>query len=378
MLKEYNIFEIENLKIHGRTVTDLPYLPVFWSHGGIEVNVTGSELWVELETSCAGYEPWMVVELNGSIIARQMVLPGTTSLCLYRSMENGPVKNVKFYRDLQAVSGDTETQVLIKGLKTDGEFLPVEEKKLKIEFIGDSITSGEGTYGAFDDGEWLAMYQSSSRTYVNMIERGLKAEARAISHGGWGVYVGWDNDLRNAIPSIYKYVCGTSRGEKNEKLGTMREYDFSLWQPDAVVVNLGTNDRTSFETPALDIPGMGLCKMRKNEDDSFNEEDARKIEVAIIDFLGVLRECNKKAHIIWCYGMLGYDLEALIKKAVKEYMDKSGDEKVEYISLPCATEETFGSHMHPGYKNHHEAALVLGKRIGDIFGVEFKEPLGCY
>ena len=378
MMKYYDIGEIEHIKIHGRTVMNESSLPLFWSHSGIEVNVTGSELWVEVEIGCDKFEPWMVAELNGSILSRQMLLPGMTAVCLYRSVESGPVKNIKFYRDLQAVNDDTETHVLIKGLRTDGKFLPIEEKKLKIEFVGDSITSGEGTYGAFEDSEWLAMYQSSSRTYVNMIERGLKAQARAISHGGWGVYCGWDNDRRAAIPNIYKYVCGLSKGEKNESLGALKPYDFSSWQPDVVVVNLGTNDCSSFNSPALDVPGFGICKNRKKEDGTFLEEDARKIEEAIVSFLGMLRECNPQAHIIWCYGMLGYEMEPLIQRAVKEYQDLTGDVKAEYVSLPCATTETYGSHWHPGFKNHQEAARVLGKHIGKLFGIEYKEPLGCY
>jgi len=378
MLKEYNIQDIDNLKIHGRTIADAAPLPLFWSHSGIEVNCTGTELWVDVEVGCEGYEPWMVFELNHSMISRQMLLPETKSVCLYRSMQPGKVKNVKFYRDLQAVNGDEATFVTIKGLRTDGEFLPVEDGKIKIEFIGDSITSGEGTYGAFLDDEWIAMYMSSSRTYVNQIERGLNAEARAISHGGWGVYVGWDNDIRNNIPSIYRYVCGTSKGANNERLGAQNAYDFSSWEPDVIVVNLGTNDATSFNQPPLEIPGIGTVKMHKNDDGSFVKEDAIKIHNAIVNFLKVLRECNPKSHIIWAYGMLGYDLEELINTAMKAYTDESSDENVEYFRLPNSTEETLGSHYHPGFKNHHEAAVSLGTHIGKLFDIEYREPLGCY
>lgn len=378
MLKEYDIQDIENLKIHGRTINDASPLPLFWSHSGIEVNCTGTELWVDVEVNCDGYEPWVVFELNGSMIMRQMLLPETKSVCLYRRMQPGKIKNVKFYRDLQVVNGDTECQVLIKGLRTDGEFMPVADTKLKIEFIGDSITSGEGSYGAFDDDEWIAMYMSSSRTYVNMIERGIKAEARVISHGGWGVYIGWDNDIRNNIPSIYKPVCGIAKGEKFEKLGSQNAYDFESWKPDVIVVNLGTNDATSFNQPPLDIPGIGPVKMYKNEDGSFKTEDALKIQNAIINFLKTLRECNKDSHIIWAYGMLGYDLEDLILTSMKLYKDETKDTNVEYFKLPNSTMETLGSHWHPGFKSHHEAAKVLGRYIGDKFGIEFKEPLGNY
>ena len=36
--------------------------------------------------------------------------------------------------------------------------------------------------------------------------------------------------------------------EINERLGTHNDYDFSSWQPDIVIVNLGTNDE-AFNNP---------------------------------------------------------------------------------------------------------------------------------
>lgn len=372
----FDISEVGNLKIHGRTLEDRSPLPLFWNHSGVEVNCTGSELWIDLEVDCSFHEPWIAYELNGAFMSRQMLLSETKSICIYRSMVKGVSKNVRFYRELQAMHEDDNCHVLVKGFRTDGEFLPVEDNKLKFEFIGDSITSGEGTYGSTKDTEWLAMYMSSSRHYASIIEKAMKADIRIISQGGWGVYCGWDNDVRHNIPSVYEPVCGLAWGTYNKGLGADIPYDFSSWPADAVIINLGTNDASAFNQPPLEVPGVGLCKQHKNSDGSFVSEDAKKVTDSINKFLKMVRKNNPKAHIVWVYGMLGYDLEGLITSEIGRYKEETGDENVAYLRLPCVTEETFGAHMHPGYANHIEAARVLGAYLSEKFGVEYKEPQG--
>lgn len=376
VLKEFKISEI-NKKVHGRTLENPEFLPLFWNHSGVEVNCTGSELWIDLEVDCDFHEPWVACELNGALMMRQMLLPHITSICLYRSMVPGVVKNIKFYRELQAMSEDNRNHVLVKGFRTDGEFLPVADKALKFEFIGDSITSGEGTYGATTDTEWLAMYMSSSRHYASIVEKALDADVRIISQGGWGVFSGWDNDLRHNIPSVYEPVCGLADGDFNEKvLGSKKEYDYSSWVPNAIIVNLGTNDATSFGQPPLEVPGLGVCKMRRDENGVNNPEDMGKIKAAMIDFLKMLRKHNLSSHIVWAYGMLGSDLEPLFIEALAEYTAETGDENVAFLKLPNTEGVSFGAHMHPGYLAHQNAARVVGKYLADKFNTEFKEHIG--
>lgn len=374
-LKTFKINEMP-VKIHGRTIEDACPLPLFWNHAGVEVNATGSELWIDLEVDCDFHEPWIATELNGALMSRQMLLPGEYSICLYRSMVPGVMKNVKFYRELQAMGEDEKTHILVKGFRTDGDFLPVEDKKFKLEFIGDSITSGEGTYGATTDTEWLAMYMSSSRHYASIIEKALDADARIISQGGWGVYSGWDNDRRHVIPSIYEKVCGLATGAFNESLGSLRPYDFSSWVPDAIIVNLGTNDATSFNYPAFDVPGIGPCQSRRNPDGSYNEEDIEEFETALINFLKMIRKNNPTSHILWVYGMLGYDLSLQIADAMNRYIKETGDKNCAYINLPNTVKETFGSHMHPGYASHVRAGKVLCEYLASRFNLPIKENEG--
>lgn len=376
MLKKFDINNIENLKVHGRTVKGASPLPLFWNHSGVEVNCDGSELWIDLDVDHGFHEPWIAVELNGALMSRRMLTKEDHTVCLFRSMTPGVVKNVKFYRELQAMGEDDLCHVLVKGFRTDGTFHPVKESDFRLEFIGDSVTSGEGTYGANADTDWLAMYMSSSRHFANIIEKAMRAEVRIISQGGWGIYAGWDNDVRHNIPSIYEPICGLATGPINEALGANLPNDYEAWKPDAIIVNLGTNDNSSFNTPPLEIPGMGTFKNHRNPDGTYVREDIEKVIDAVYNFLKMLRRLNPSSHLLWAYGMLGSDMKSAILEAMDKYKLDTGDDNVAFLDLPNINEITVGSHGHPGYKSHIESARVIGAYLSKKFGRHYEEPLG--
>ena len=375
MLREYDIMQVPNLKIHGRIAEKTSPLPLFWTHSGIEVNCTGSELWVDVECDYGFHDIWVAGEVNRALIFRQMLIPGKNSICLFRSMQPGVSKNVRFYRELQAMSDNPEMHLEVTGLRTDGEFLPVTEKKYRFEFIGDSITSGEGSYGAREDTEWLAMYMSSSRTYVNLIERMMDADCRAISQGGWGIYISWDNNRSHNIPRIYSKVCGLAAGPVNAAHGAQQEYDFASWVPNAIVINLGTNDACSFNMPGMEVEGYGFCKSRTNEDGSMNAEDLQKIEDAVYDFIKLLRAKNPTSLLLWAYGLMGNEMEPTIRRGMDRYRAETGDTNVDYLPLPDTTPAKIGAHSHPGFFAHLEAAKVIARYLGKRFGAEVDEDI---
>ena len=359
-LKTYSLKDMEYYKIYGRTDETQYPLPLFFNGSGIEVNVTGSELWIDIDVDYDMHEPWIFTRLNNSFMSRQMLMSGSYSLCLFRSMSPDTVKNMKFFRELQAMSEDDSCHILIRGFRTDGFFLPVSNKKYKLEFIGDSITSGEGTYGAKEDTDWLAMYMGVSRTYALMVSDALDAEFRLVSQGGWGVLCGWDNDPRHNIPSRYEKICGLAGGKMNESLGASKPYRFESWKPDAIIVNLGTNDASAFNQPEWTNPETGeTFKQHKNPDGSFDPDDLNRFKQAVIDFLTMLRRNNPDSHIVWVYGMLGYDLTLAITDAMNSYKNATKDNNVAFLHLPNTTDETVGSHAHPGEKSHARAAKVL-------------------
>ena len=338
-LKYYSIKEVPECYIHGRTDKDREDVPLFWNNSGIEVCTDGTELWIEVESDFSIYESWYAVEINGALVARSMLQPGVSNICLFRNMSGGVVKRVFFYRELQAMGADDDCYMIVKGMYSDGDFSKVPDYEHKIEFIGDSISSGEGTYGAGGDMDWIPMYMSSSHNYINMISKKLNADVRIISQGGWGVCCSWDSHRESNIPDIYDYVCGLAHGEHNKSLGADKPLDTSDWQADAVVVNLGTNDDSGIRA-----------------DSSI---DVQVFETAVYDFLKKIRGYYPKAHILWVYGMLGYGITANISRAVTKYMDETNDSNVAYLTLPNTLEDEYGSRMHPGLKSHEKAAKMI-------------------
>ncbi len=367
MLREILIKDIPELKIHGRTTDCLEPLTLFWTASGFECNVSGTELAVEVEVTYDTFEPWFSYTVNGDWIGRQMLPKGRYWVPLFRGMNAESIKNVRFYKDLQAMSDDGNSYVHIHALRGDGVFYPVEEKALKLEFIGDSITSGEGLFGAKKEEDWIPMFFSALRDYAYLTAKELDAEYRVFSQSGWGVCNTWDNNPRGALPKYYRQICSLMFSEKNERLGGGREHDFKSWQPDFVVVNLGTNDASSFEQPEwVDEKTGERHKMCKNPDGSYCSEDIRYFQRAVKDFLRTLRECNPNAKIIWCYGMLGINLQLELCGAVGEYVAETGDRGVSYLQLPNTDDSNVGSRCHPGYLCHKQAAEVLSKYIKSL------------
>ncbi len=358
-LKYFSLKEI-NCKIHGRTDESQSPLPLFWNGSAVEVNVTGTELWIEVEVDFDIHEPWVGCSLNGALVSRQMLMAGRYKICLFRNMSVDSVKNVRFFRELQAMSEDNGNHLLVHGFYSDGSFLPVPDRTYKLEFVGDSITSGEGTYGAKQEQDWIPMFMSFSRNYAVMVSEALDADCRLISQGGWGILCSWDNKPYENIPSCYEKICGLLKGETNEKLGALKPYDFSSWQPDAVIVNLGTNDAGAFNQPAWRNPITGeTFKQHLLEDGSYDPADLKRLEQAVIDFLALIRRNNPNAFIVWAYGMAGYDLTLPIAEAVNEYRRQSKDRKTFFLQLPDTTDETVGSRSHPGPKSHEQSAKIL-------------------
>lgn len=366
-LKTYALSEIDHLKVHGRTTGNLSPLTLFWTGSGIELNVKGTELWIEVEVDYDIYEPWISILINEVPVSRQMLTLGRSWIPVFRGMSGRNVKNVRVVKDVQAMSSDSNGSLQIHAVKCDGVFVPVPEAQYKIEFIGDSITSGEGAIGAKVEEDWIPMWFSAIHNYCTMIANALNADYRILSQSGWGVRSSWDNNPHCNLPDYYESVCGVLTGEKNKALGAFQENDFITWQPDVVVINLGTNDAGAFNSPEWKDEVTGeTYKQRLNEDGSYHEEDRSKFEDAVVKFLFKLRKCNPNAHLLWAYGMIDISMMPSIYRAIDFYSNKTGDRKVTVFQLSLTTDETIGARKHPGRLAHEKVAKELTYYIKQI------------
>lgn len=122
-VKRYTLPEVPHL-VHGRTNGSLTPLTLFWTAAGLELNVRGSELWVEFTADWDIHEPWYSFMVNGEFFSRRMAQKGTERVCVFRGMDPEKVKNVRIFKDTQAMNADPESVLQINAVETDGEFLP--------------------------------------------------------------------------------------------------------------------------------------------------------------------------------------------------------------------------------------------------------------
>ncbi len=360
MLRKNSLSQLPQVRALGRHAGRDP-LTLFWTASGIELNFTGSELWVDFFADYEQVEPWVSVELNGVWLSRFAVNPGESRMCLLRGMTPGTAKHVRLLKDVQAMHDDPAHLLQITGLEYDGgDFLPLQEPQYRLEFIGDSITSGEGAIGAVSETDWVGDFFSAENNYARMTADALHAEYRCLSQSGWGIAAGWDNDPRHILQPYYTKVCGVAAGERNAALGANQENDFLSWRPDAVIFHLGTNDDGAFDNPAWIDPDTGESfQLRRLCSGDFCPEDAQRVSDGVQSFLTLARERNPQAKLIWCIGMLGSRILPVLQKGIAQYRDASEDGSVWLVELPAATAETMGARQHPGVENHREAAAVL-------------------
>ncbi len=356
--------EIKELRVLGRTGKKTNPLVLFWTGAGIECNYDGTELWCEFESDYSCYEQWIAVYVNGALLSRQMLLKGRQQVCLYRNMGTRKVNHIKVVKEVQAMPGDPEAYLAICGLSGDGSFHPLPEPECRIEFIGDSITSGEGSYGSIEEQDWIAMWFSTTQAFPCFVAERLHAEYRVFSQSGYGVYCSYDNNLDHAMPLYYEQVCGVLEGEKNIALGAKGQHDFSTWQPDYIVINLGTNDGGAFHNPEWKDDATGRRnKMKYGEDGQPTKECLGKVQLAVTEFLALVRKNNPQAQIIWAYGMMGTVVESAILEGIESFCEETGDEKVHYIRLDEIRGDRIGARSHPGEKGHRAAAETICREI---------------
>lgn len=363
-VKKYLLSEIEGLRVLGRTTKSRKPLVLFWTGSGFETVYEGTELWCEFEADYSCYEQWIAVTVNGALISRQMLPKGKHKICLFRNMQTKKKNHVRVIKEVQAMPGDEKAFLGVYALYGDGIFFEPKDPSCRIEFVGDSISSGEGSYGAVGEQDWISMWFSSTHAYPYLVSERLDAEYRVVSQSGYGVCCAWNNNPDEKIPAFYEQICGVLKGKRNERLGAKEAYDFSAWQPDYIVINLGTNDAVAFEQPEWRDEATGRRKKMQFDKNGWPDQASfEEIRDGVTAFLKTVRKNNKAAKILWCYGMMGETVKGAITDGISEYRTQSGDDEVYFVPLKEIAGDRIGARSHPGLMGHRDAAEEIGNKI---------------
>lgn len=359
---KYYLPDNENIFILGRTKVTVP-LPLFWTASGVELKTDSSEVWFDLESDYAELEEWIRIEVDGFCMQRMIVPKGRTKICAFRKLPSDVVRTVRLMKEAQPAREDQDRYLLLHGIECDGTLDKTDTKKYRFEFIGDSLSSGEGLAGGNKLQQGGSAVYGLQDHYAVTTADYFQADFRILSQSGWGVHCSCYNDYICIMPPYYEQICGVLTGDKNKKLGAFEENDFSKWQPDVIIINLGSNDGFALDREAW-IDSQGIAHRQiTNPYGGVEEESAIRFEKSVVDFLKKLRKRNPKAYLLWAYGMCDYTMRPYLEKAITDYKVETNDTKVDFQILPATILLWQGSNNHPGSQEHQLASKVLIDRL---------------
>lgn len=350
----YTISPIDaNVLIHGRTSVQEP-LPLFWTGSGVEFVTDAVSLALDFETDFAAKEQWVRIEVDGTALLPQ----GQSRLWVWRNMSSAARHRVRLYKELQPMPRDQRSLLYLCGIHCDGKLYPIPSRPIKIEFVGDSLTAGEGLGGASTIQDGISAVFSTEHHYAVETAKRLNADFRILAQSGWGVYVGWDNDPSHTMPRIYESICGVLPSLPQ----AAAPHDFRTWQPDIIVVHLANNDGFALrEPPFTDMDGK-TYKLNAAADRTPDVPSLDHVADSVAAFLHKLRRRNPKAQIVWAYGMLGAVMLSAICEGLRRY-EAQMQEHIELVILPEMQPKQLGANHHPGAAAHLAAADVLAEAL---------------
>ncbi len=227
-----------------------------------------------------------------------------------------------------------------------GDIEPTNENDVKIEFIGDSITCGYGIDGGAD-GVFSTRTENFSKTYAYLTAESLNADYSVVAFSGYGVLSGFTSD-----GSINKKALVSDYYDKSALYsdGSQAFWSFSDFEPNFVVINLGTNDASYCTT--------------SSRRESFREE--------YIELIKKVRKRNPDSYILCVLGDMNNSLYPFIEKAVKDYKLNEEDYRVKAFTIDFKMgENEIVADGHPGADSNIVASQKLTSEIEKIINAGF-------
>ncbi|MFO0631598.1 MAG: SGNH/GDSL hydrolase family protein [Nannocystaceae bacterium] len=311
----------------GRTDTSDPTRTrVGWSGAGLVVRFSGTGASVRMDDPA---QFWTVV-LDGAVQPRLQTQPGEQDYVLATGLAAGE-HVVELYRRTEGSFGATS----ILAVDLEGELLAPPPVTRRIEIIGDSITCGYGDEGV-SPCSFSADTENHYLTYGAVAARAVGAELHTIAWSGKGVIYNYGDDTFEPMPQLYDRTLASE--------GTSWDYS---WQPDAVLVNLGTND---FSTD--------------------NDPSQQQFVDAYLAFAAHLREVNPDAFILLLSPSLFGDEATMVDGYLQQVVDGrmgAGDTAIAWANINVPWEGS-GCDGHPNVATHMGMADQLVAQLQSHLG----------
>ena len=349
----------ENIKEIGRNHTINNILWLALSGSGIAFEYTGKELNITVlggYIATADHDPLnharIAFYINDVRVINDMVNYKEKTYRVFQSdtVQTVSVKVLKLSEAAMSVLG-------IRPLEIGDEetIVPAPKKEHLIEFIGDSITCGYGV----DDEDPLHPFtthtEDVTRAYAYKTAMALNADYSMCSYSGYGIISGYVAEPTEKLLSQLVPKYNESFAFSDDTLGVTPDefirpaevpWDFNRIRPEAIVVNLGTNDDS-------------YCQNEASRQEEYAEEYVR--------FLKTIRKNNPDAELFCVLGLMGDRLFPYVCKACGTYIIEPGDTRVHPLHLPPQDGSIgYVSDYHPLESAHQKAADYLAPEIKKI------------
>ena len=327
------------LRLLGRMDPAQSPVALDWTGSGLECAFHGTDLWAELEAPAFSPVMWMIVLADGAPVTRFPVEPGIRFYPLILGMEPQNTRIITLMKETQCMPDNPEATVLLHSLRMNGTLEELPVRDLRIEFVGDSLTSGEGALAPRGNDEWITPWFSARGNYSWVACNELNAERRILSQSGWGVCWDWEHNPEHTLTAHYEEIAGVLRGPAAEKRGCTKPYDFSAWRPDVVCIRLGTNDNN----------GMNVRNSL--------EEDRNRFVQGALGLLRRVRKNNPDAAVVWI--LPASDCRPELPAEAVRLAREEGMDRLYTFALPDYHEEDTGARFHPNAEWNRKAGLLL-------------------
>lgn len=201
--------------------SDPGHVRMGWSGVGAVFRFNGTGASVRLDDK----GKYFTVVVDGLVQPPLATTPGEQSYPLAQAL--APAEHtIELYRRTEGSFGPT----VVLGVDIEGELLAPPPVQRRIEIIGDSITCGYGNEGT-DPCNFSAQTENHYLTYGAVAARAVGAELSTVAWSGKGLVNNYGDDVNEPMPQIYDRLLASDAAP----------WSF-VWQPDVVVINLGTND----------------------------------------------------------------------------------------------------------------------------------------
>lgn len=231
-----------------------------------------------------------------------------------------------------------------------------KERKLRLEFVGDSITCGFGNMVNDENRMFYSADENGWMAHPAVAARKLQADFSVISCSGIAVTEGIGKFAYALPPMKYYYpYCDRMVQELEGEIADPELWDFRHHVPDVIILNLGTNDAT-----VIDLNGDTQAGIDKFEKDYFA-------------FLEMLREYNGRySWIICALGSLDYFLYDNIQKVVEKFRREYSDSRISCFKYGrVRVNDGLGACRHP----YVTTQIRMGEELAEYIRKEVRVAL---